>query len=177
MARIEPPVLTTERLIMRGIDMRDWPAYRDLMTSERSTHLGGPKPEAQVYRDFAFEIAMWDLRGFGFWAVCEKENEDESLGIIGLWQPLDWPEPEIGWILWSDATEGRGIAREAALAARDYAFHTLGWETVVSYIAPGNGRSLALAERLGAVHDPSAASGEPGWLVYRHQAGELEASA
>ena len=45
--------------------------------------------------------------------------------------------------------EGRGIAREAAVAARAYAYGRLGWQTAVSMIDPANTRSIRLAERLG----------------------------
>ena len=49
--------------------------------------------------------------------------------------------------------EGRGIAFEAALVARRYAYETLGWSTAISLIAPSNARSAALAERLGAAYE------------------------
>ena len=68
------------------------------------------------------------------------------LGLVGLWFPEGWHEPEIGWILFEGA-EGRGIAREAAEAARAHAYGTLGWTTAVSVIHPGNARSIALADR------------------------------
>ena len=50
-------------------------------------------------------------------------------------------------------------------------WRVLRWDTVVSYIAEGNERSLRLAERLGARLDPAAAA--PSFpdqtvLVYRH---------
>ena len=56
----------------------------------------------------------------------------------------------------------------AAEAARTHVFETLGWDTAVSYIDPQNARSIALAERLGAVRDDSAARPHPDDLVYRH---------
>jgi RimJ/RimL family protein N-acetyltransferase len=40
----------------------------------------------------------------------------------------------------------------------------------VSYIDPGNARSIRLAERLGARLDRSAAKSDPEDLVYRHEA-------
>jgi len=60
--------------------------------------------------------------------------------------------------------EGRGYATEAALALRDWAF------SLVSYIAPGNAASVAVAERLGARLDPAAPRTVPADLVYRHSA-------
>ncbi|TMV69267.1 GNAT family N-acetyltransferase, partial [Thioclava sp. BHET1] len=76
---------------------------------------------------------------------------------------------EMGWSLWSAEGEGRGYAREAARAVIAHAFGPLGWDTAVSYIAPDNARSIALAERLGAIRDDSAAHpGDTPCLVYRH---------
>ena len=72
-------------------------------------------------------------------------------------------------------SEGKGIAYEAAHAARQDAFTRLGWNTAVSYIAPENVRSIKLAERMGAVLDPKAKApkeDEP-CLVYRHPKPEV----
>ena len=55
------------------------------------------------------------------------------------------PEPEVAWVMTGHA-EGRGIVREAAEAAREYAFGPLGWTTAISAIDPGNARSIRLAE-------------------------------
>ena len=46
--------------------------------------------------------------------VADRET-DEPFGVVGIYHPLDWPEPEIGWSLYANA-EGRGIGYEAALA-------------------------------------------------------------
>jgi RimJ/RimL family protein N-acetyltransferase len=53
---------------------------------------------------------------------------------------------------------------EAAAAARDHAIHVLNLPSLVSYIAPANQRSAALAARIGAVKD----SVLDGWDVWRH---------
>jgi RimJ/RimL family protein N-acetyltransferase len=91
--------------------------------------------------------------------------------MTGPWFPEGWPEQEIGWSLWSAEAEGRGFALEAAQAARGYAYGDLGWPTAVSYIRPENRRSIALAQRLGAVLDPDAATPDDSDdLVYRHPA-------
>ncbi len=50
--------------------------------------------------------------------------------------------------------EGKTIeAREAAIAARNYAYQQMGWTTLVSLIDPDNHRSKVLAERLGAAFE------------------------
>ena len=106
------------------------------------------------------------LRGFGPFSVEERASGD-YLGEVGLFQPAHYPEPEIGWILTAGA-EGRGFAEEAARAVRTWAYATLGLATIVSYITPGNWRSIRLAERLGAVADPVARSCGPDAAVWRH---------
>ncbi len=98
-----------------------------------------------------------------------KIDPDTPLGMAGPWFPEGWPEREIGWTLWAAEAEGKGYAREAAVAARDHAFRDLGWDTAVSYIDPENTRSIALAERLGARRDDAARHpGDEPCLVYRH---------
>ncbi len=64
--------------------------------------------------------------------------------------------------------EGKGYAFEAANAVLDWAFLTREMPTLVSYIAPQNARSIALAERLGATRDTEAKAPNEGDLVYRH---------
>jgi RimJ/RimL family protein N-acetyltransferase len=91
--------------------------------------------------------------------------------MAGPWYPASWPEKEIGWSLWSAEAEGKGIAFEAAQAARGFAYDVLEWDTAVSYIASDNARSIALAERLGARRDDAAAHpGNTPCHVYRHPA-------
>ena len=60
------------------------------------------------------------------------------------------------------------MAAEAARAVLAHVFGTLGWTTAVSYISPQNARSIALAERLGAVRDAGAAGPAESDLVFRH---------
>ena len=65
--------------------------------------------------------------------------------------------------------EGRGLALEAAVAVRSYAYASLGWPTVISLISPGNERSIALATRLGAWFETIYAHPSYGDLeVHRH---------
>ena len=45
---------------------------------------------------------------------------------------------------------GRGYATEAATAALDFAFETLGWDRVIHVIDPRNVASQAVARRLGS---------------------------
>lgn len=167
------PVLETERLRLRAPELSDFPAYAAFLASERARHERGPMDQRGAWREFCASLACWPLRGFGGWSVTSRDGGG-YLGEVGLFQPIEYPEPEIGWMVVPEA-EGRGIAHEAALAVRRWAYGTLGLPTVVSYIDPANARSTRLAERLGARLDREAPSMEPGVLVYRHPGPEVAA--
>lgn len=160
-------VLETPRLVLRPPVAADWPGVRAFYLSQRSRFTYGPKTEAAAWRSFAAEIGHWTLRGYGMFTLSEKGGDDTGLGLVGPFYPLDWPEPEIGWMLWP-AAEGRGYGYEAARACLAHAFGALGWTTAVSYIDAANDRSIALAERLGARLDAGAATLSADTLVYRH---------
>ena len=164
------PVLETGRLRLRAPAVSDFPAYAAFFASDRAVHERGPMDERAAWREFCASLAAWPLRGFGAWSATDRAT-GVYLGEVGLFQPVEYPEPEIGWMVVPQA-EGRGIAHEAALAVRAWAYGTLGLRTLVSYIAPANARSIRLAERLGARLDPNAPTIDPGDLVYRHPAPE-----
>lgn len=141
------PELETERLLLRLPRRDDLPAHCEFRASPRSVGVGGPFDDTSSFRHLAEIIGQWQLRGYGRWMVADKTT-DEPYGIVGVYHPADWPEPEIGWSIYANA-EGRGIAREAALATRDFVYGILGWRRIVSLIMDGNERSIRLAKRLG----------------------------
>ncbi len=172
------PVLSTERLTLRAPDAGDWPEWYAMMQSDRSSHIRDSEmTEAKAWRAFGHVIGHWVLRGWGNF-VFTLQDCDTALGMAGPWYPAGWAEKEIGWSVWSAEAEGKGYAFEAAQAARAYAFDTLGWDTAVSYIAPDNARSIALAKRLGARPDRDAAvpdmPGAESTLVFRHPKPEAQ---
>ena len=162
-----PPVIETERLILRPNRPADFEPYAAFYATDRARLRGGMRTRAQAWIQFAAEIGHWALRGYGFWAVEEKAT-GLYCGQVGLWNPEGWAAPEVGWLVVEEA-EGRGIAYEAALRARDYAYRTLRWDVVSSCISEGNDRSIRLAERLGARFDRRVSrDGLPDHLVYVH---------
>jgi len=146
------PTLETERLILRPPAIQDVDAWVQFFGSDRSKFVGGPVRPDQAWRILALEVGHWVLRGFGRWALTEKGGDGPAIGIVGLWFPDGFAEHELGWDLFDGAT-GKGHATEAARAARDYAYGTLGWDTVTSMIDPANTASAAVATRLGAAYD------------------------
>lgn len=151
------PVIETERLILRAPQSGDWPHWESaaLAGDGRFDHIGGPFDGLTAWRALCHLTGHWVHRGFGMF-IWRAKGDDTPLGMTGPWAPESWPEPEIGWTVWSAGAEGKGLAHEAAVAARAFAYQSLGWTTAVSYIAPGNTRSIRLAERLGCVLDRDA---------------------
>lgn len=161
-------MLETPRLTLHRPEARDWPAWEAFLATDRARFVGGPADVGRAWRAFGHVIGHWTLRGYGSFILREK-GSDTPIGLAGPWYPADWPEREIGWSIFTVHAEGRGIAAEAARATIAHAYGTLGWDTAVSYIDPANARSIALAERLGAVRDSSAPRPHSEDLVYRHK--------
>ena len=170
---IDIPTLETERLTLRGPRMEDFGAWSAFAASDRARFIGGPFDVGKGWRAFAHVAGQWALRGYGSFIFCLR-GSDAPLGMCGPWHPAEWPEKEIGWSIWDAGAEGKGFAYEAAREARRFAYQVLGWTTAVSYVDKNNDRSVALAERLGATLDESAArpEGPADMRVYRHPAPE-----
>lgn len=142
-------VLETGRLLLRPWSESDLDAYAAICAEpEVMRFLGGrPFSRMEAWRHMAFLIGHWSLRGFGHWAVEEKAS-GRLIGRLGFLQPADYPGFEIGWTLARDSW-GKGYATEGARAALEHGFDALGKDHVISLIAPGNGASIRIAERLG----------------------------
>jgi RimJ/RimL family protein N-acetyltransferase len=112
--------------------------------------LGGPMARAASDELSARIADHWRTFGFGLWACVDGA---ECVGFSGACRPgPHWSafgaEVEIGWRLARHAW-GRGFATEGARLALAPLREHLGLERVVSFIAPGNDRSRAVARRLG----------------------------
>ena len=160
------PVLDTRRLQMRAPRVYDFDAYASILCSQRAIHMGGPFSRQEAWTDFTNYTARWLLHGHGLWTLDAETTPSAGFVTLGF----DWedPEAELGIFLTREA-EGQGIAAEAVIAARDYAFGALNWDSVVSYVAPENTRCIALMQKLQTARDIAAekALGD-GTRVYRH---------
>ncbi|HMO06580.1 MAG TPA: GNAT family N-acetyltransferase [Paracoccaceae bacterium] len=146
------PVIETERLILRRPVPQDHPAFAAYFMSDRARFTGGQPDPILAWNRFCVTLGHWPMRGYGVLTMVLRDT-GAAVGAAGPFYPEGWPEPEIAWQIWDAAAEGRGLAREAAEAARDWAYGALGWTTAASLIAPGNLRSQALARRLGCVRE------------------------
>jgi len=164
------PRLETARLVLRGVRPADFEAFAAYQLSERSKYTGGPLDRNQAWRAFGHLIGHWVLRGYSVFVIEEKAT-GRAIGTAGPWYPEGWPEREIGWTIWSADTEGKGLAFEAAQAARAYAYDVLAWNTAISLVLDGNTRSEALAQRMGCTLDGSFTHAQFGLTsIWRHPA-------
>ncbi len=145
------PPLTTERLTLRAPALRDFEAYAAFRASDRAAFVGGPETRERAWHGFTALAGQWQIRGYGRWIIADR-NTDQALGTTGLYHPEGWPGCELAWSLFENG-EGHGYAYEAALAARAYAYDTLGWPTIFSCVNADNTRSVALAKRMGCVFE------------------------
>ena len=152
MTTIEIPTLTTERLRLRSFRASDLDAYAAMQANPevmRYMVMGRTSTPVEVWRTMLMSVGSWALRGYGMWA-CEKIDGDVFMGSVGIFHPLDWPEPELSYSL-DQPFWHQGFATEAATAARRWLFKHFPFSRVASFIRPENDASKRVVERLGAV--------------------------
>lgn len=143
------PTLETERLILRvpePADFEPWAAF--CADPEAAEFLGGAQDRTGAWRIMSTMAGGWMSRGFSMFSVVEKAS-GRWVGRVGPWQPESWPGTEVGWGIAREFW-GRGYAPEAAEAAIDWAFDTLGWTEVIHTIEAPNVKSQKVARRLGS---------------------------
>jgi RimJ/RimL family protein N-acetyltransferase len=140
-------LLETPRLLLRPISFDDLDEFvalhEDPEVTRFITRFDRPAAEERLRKN---ELE-WRERGHGLLAVLEKASGD----FIGRAAVKHWPEfdeTEVGWALRRQAW-GRGYATEAGRACLDWGFSTLDPPYLTAMIAPGNDRSVRVAERLG----------------------------
>lgn len=158
------PTLTTQQLILRASTFADFDAYATFHASKRAEYINILDREDAWYA-FASETAHWHLMGFGPWTM-ESQKDGALVGFVGVIQHI-YPQPELIWMVYG-GFEGKGLAFEGASAARDWIFDNSKLNSIVSLIHHKNQRSIALAKRLGAVHDTKNKINDGRDLVYRH---------
>ncbi|WP_299935688.1 GNAT family N-acetyltransferase [uncultured Pelagimonas sp.] len=152
MSLTQAPILETENLFLRGPEKSDAEAVITfLLDQERAEGFGASPNRGDAWRWFTLNVGHWHWHGYGYFVIEDKET-GKPAGICGIWNPEGWPEPEIGWVVFA-GFEGKGIAYEAALRVRRYAYEDLRFTTLTSNIVPDNARSKALAKRLGAQYE------------------------
>ncbi|MEM9668529.1 MAG: GNAT family N-acetyltransferase [Pseudomonadota bacterium] len=142
------PTLKTERLTLRPPCAEDFEVYRDFFADEEaSAAYGGPLPADKAWRVLATDIGHWALRGYGRWAMVEKDT-DIMIGGCGLWWPEGYPRSELTWWI-VPAARRKGYAKEASIAAIAFGYNQLGWSLVETHMNDDNDAARNLALSLG----------------------------
>ncbi|MEL6522152.1 MAG: GNAT family N-acetyltransferase [Pseudomonadota bacterium] len=158
------PRLVAGDLVLRAPTSADFEPYAEILASSRSQFLNGPYNRADAWKDFSLSVAEWVLFGLGPLAI---ETRGTFAGLVSISTHPDFPEPEMGWVLTSDA-EGKGIACRASRILMSWAAQSRTLPSLVSYMWPGNDRAAHLATRLGGQLDRAAPKPWPGAMVYRY---------
>jgi len=150
-ARVESPhTVRTQRLLLRPVG----PEHLDDLVALKADEaafgimLGGTRTPEQTDAELRADIAFWQARGYGTWAVHEGV-EDAFIGIVGLMQRPDGRGVALRFALWPQV-RGRGYAREAAKAALEFG-HAAGLSRIVAIARETNTASRAVLGDLGMV--------------------------
>lgn len=111
---------------------------------------GKPRPREETEKGLLRTIEGWKKRGFGLWALTQKEHE-RVIGYCGLMPLEDTTEIEVAYGL-AKSEWGRGFASEAAHASLRFGFEELKLERIVAVVNPENLASKRVLEKLGMVH-------------------------
>ena len=162
------PVLSSERIILRGWQDSDFHPYTTLVSDPVMMRFigGGAMSYKEARKEFDGMREQWIDRKIGIFVIADKTSDD-LLGFTGLFESPLIDEPELSWSL-SAKNHGKGYASEAAVLARNWAFREHNIGPLMSLVHPDNISSKRVAERLGAsVESHSTWMGQPR-LVYRH---------
>lgn len=147
------PILTTDRLTLRGHRPDDLDALTAMWADPAVYGMIGGKPRARedVWIRMLRSVGCWTVFGYGAWVVCDRTT-GQVLGDMGLLESRRaiMPEltvPEAGWTL-VPAAQGKGYAGEAMRAVLDWA-DGRGLTRTCCIIDPENSASIRLAEKLG----------------------------
>ncbi|UCG74070.1 MAG: GNAT family N-acetyltransferase [Chromatiales bacterium] len=168
MPYLVPAELQTPRLLLRQFLDDDWQDLHDYYSDQDATRytFGRLLTEGDTWRIMCGMIGHWQIRGYGPYAVEEKET-GKVLGTVGFWYPIDWPEPEIKWAL-ARKHWGQGFASEAARAVQAAGKQYLPDISLISLIHPDNLPSIRLARSIGAEFEREAPYEGKVFHVYRH---------
>ncbi len=145
--------LQTARLVLRPFDSGDHPAYAAIRAQPAVARFlpGGteaiPDADRTADRLIAEFTAHWRDRGYGPWAALDRHG-GRLIGHLGLRWTAELGDVEILYAL-DGASQGRGLATEGALAARDFAFERLALDAIVAVALPENLASHRVMEKAG----------------------------
>lgn len=149
------PILETERLVLRGHRIDDFPASAAMWADPRvvARISGAPSTREQSWSRLLRYAGHWRLLGFGYWAV-ESRIDGAFLGEVGLadyhrdTDPDLAGRPEAGWVF-AAAAHGRGYATEAVTRMLAWADARLDAPVTAALFDPAHAASIRVARKAG----------------------------
>jgi RimJ/RimL family protein N-acetyltransferase len=147
----EPPILRTERLVLRPFQIADAPRVRALAgeraVADTTTNIPHPYLNGMAERWIGTHAPLWREGRSVVFAVT-LTHEKLLIGAIGLTLNPVHDRAELGyWI--GQPFWGRGYCTEAARAVLDYAFRTLDLHRIHATHFTRNPASGRIMEKLG----------------------------
>ncbi|MEM1046608.1 MAG: GNAT family N-acetyltransferase [Pseudomonadota bacterium] len=149
------PVLTTERLVLRGHRVEDFEESAALWADPVVVHYisGRPSSAEETWSRLLRYVGHWHLLGFGYWVATDRQT-GAFIGEVGFADykrditPDLAGRPEAGWVLRTSA-HGRGLATEAVRAMLEWADAVLKAPASVAIFNPEHSASIRVAEKVG----------------------------
>jgi RimJ/RimL family protein N-acetyltransferase len=142
-------VVTTERLLLRELDLEDVDALQEVLGDPVAMrYYPAPLDRDRVAAWIEWARRSYKENGFGLWAVIAR-TDGRFVGDCGpMLQPVDDQLiPEVGYHI-VPAEQGRGYATEAARACVAWVFANTRFDLVCSLVAPENAPSRAVAAKV-----------------------------
>jgi RimJ/RimL family protein N-acetyltransferase len=145
------PELLTPRLRLRGWQAGDVERMAEIYADPEVVRFLRPLDLEGTRNQLLRFEHHWQARGFGLWAVEERES-GRLIGRVGLIHHDDWTatphDAEVGWTL-DHAMWGRGLATEGGRAALVFGFEGMAMERIISVAHRDNLASQRVMEKLG----------------------------
>ncbi|HEY2963992.1 MAG TPA: GNAT family N-acetyltransferase [Pyrinomonadaceae bacterium] len=146
-------VLRTDRLFLREFKINDDDAQFALTLLNQPSFIRfiGDKKVRNLEdaRQYILNgpVASYERNGFGLYVV-ELKDSHVPLGMCGLLQREDLPDPDVGFAFLPDFWN-QGFAFEAAAAVLQDARERLKVERILAIVNPDNDASIKLLQKLG----------------------------
>lgn len=148
-------IIETDRIFLRPFCINDIEPFAKICANPNvMRYIGDGKPASlKIIKEKMPEwIALYEKQKYGLMALVLKET-NQLIGFCGfLHQTVDGDEYiELGYRL-DETYWGKGIATEAAVAAKNYAFNVLEIPMLISIINHQNDASKRVAKKVGMQH-------------------------
>ena len=147
-----PPVIETERLVLRGREPEDAEAiFRYASDPDVTPYMAWePSKSLEDVWDFLDGLTAHNYEQEALdYGIASKASPRELIGSIGVyWNPRHHRVMDLGYVLDKEHW-GRGYVPEAGRALIEYAFRTTPVERIFAPIFAENAKSRRAAEKMG----------------------------